>query len=314
MPDISATHHDDPPPEGSALDMVIESRPRDIGAFTVARILPFAKRRMVGPFIFLDHMGPMDMEPPIPREADVRPHPHIGLSTVTYLLNGEMTHRNSTGVEQPILPGAVNWMTAGHGISHSERFDTLRVNGGTMHGLQAWVALPENDEETAPAFMHYDAASLPVLSEQGLEARLIAGSAFGLTSSVKTHSPLFYVHAALSQGARLAMPSGYAERAAYIVKGSVEFEGRSYGAGHMLVFTKQSSPVIVARETSTVMLLGGEPLGARHIWWNFVHSRKEHIEDAKADWRAGRFTLPPMDNKEFTPLPEEPSPSPQPMS
>jgi len=285
------------------MTLVIPARRRSIGAFEVGRILPFAKRRMVGPFIFLDHMGPMALPPPIPRETDVRPHPHIGLSTVTYLFEGEITHRDSLGVEQVIRPGAVNWMTAGRGISHSERFDGMRQAGGAMEGLQAWVALPEANEEDAPAFDHYDVADLPAMNEPGLAARLIAGSAFGLASPVKTQSPLFYVDARLRAGARIETPSGFPERAAYVARGRAEIDGQPYEAGQMVVLG-DGVQVVTALDESRVMLLGGEPLGERHIWWNFVSSRQDRIEQAKADWKAGRILLPAADNAEFIPLPE----------
>lgn len=291
------------------LDIVIEARRRSIGAFEVGRVLPFARRRMVGPFVFFDHMGPLDFPPHIPPETDVRPHPHIGLSTVTYLFEGEMTHRDSICVEQVIRPGAVNWMTAGGGISHSERFDTLRESGGPMHGIQAWVAMPQESEENAPSFAHHEPGELPVFHDKGVEARLIAGNAYGLSNKVKVTSPLFYLHAEMQPGAVLALPSGHSERAAYVVRGSVEHEGRTYESGSMLVFSPGDA-AITARDVSCVMLLGGEPLGERHIWWNFVSSRKERIEQAKADWQAGRFRLPIHDNKEFIPLPEEPKPHP----
>ncbi|MBM3549267.1 MAG: pirin family protein [Alphaproteobacteria bacterium] len=296
------------------MEMAIPARRRSIGAFEVGRVLPFAKRRMVGPFVFLDHMGPMSMAAPIPHTADVRPHPHIGLATVTYLFDGEMTHRDSLGVTQAIRPGEVNWMTAGRGISHSERFDGMRADGGNMHGLQAWVALPEADEETAPAFDHYDAEALPRFTESGMSARLIAGSAFGMTSAVKTRSPLFYIDARLDAGTRLGLPSGHRERAIYIVQGRVEVDGQAYDPGQMIVFGSAESPSIRALDAAHVVLLGGEPLGPRHIWWNFVSSRKERIEQAKADWQAGRIALPPHDKDEMIPLPEERKPKPEPMS
>ena len=296
------------------LELVIEARRRDLGGFEVGRVLPFMKRRMVGPFIFFDHIGPVRMPPGVPRSADVRPHPHIGLSTVTYLFDGEITHRDSLGVEQPIRPGEVNWMTAGAGITHSERFDRMRVEGGDLHGLQAWVALPERDEESAPAFAHYDLAEMPVAEESGLWTRLIAGEAFGLSSNVATHSPLFYLHLQLEPGARAELPSGYPERAAYVVLGRIGLQGQEYSPGQLLVFDRNAAPVLTAREASTVMLLGGEPVGPRHIWWNFVSSRQERIEQAKADWAAGRLQLPQADNAEFIPLPDEPKPRPEPMS
>ncbi len=296
------------------MDLAIPARRRSIGSFEVGRVLPFAKRRMVGPFIFLDHMGPVDLPPGIPRETDVRPHPHIGLSTVTYLFDGEMTHRDSLGMEQTIRPGALNWMTAGRGISHSERFDGMRRKGGRIEGIQAWVALPEADEEMAPAFDHYDAGQLPSLDEAGVTARLIAGSAFGLTSPARTRSLLFYLHVRLEPGARIGLPPEYPERAAYLAHGRVEVDGQTHEPGQMLVFARGEVPVFRAVEPATLMLLGGEPLGTRHIWWNFVSSRKERIEEAKADWTAGRIPLPPNDEGEFIPLPEEPKRPPRPMS
>lgn len=288
-------------------ELIIEPRRRDLGGFEVSRVLPYAKRRMVGPFIFFDHFGPVDFPPGIPRSVDVRPHPHIGLSTVTYLLAGEIMHRDSVGSEQAIIPGEVNWMTAGRGITHSERFEQARRAGGSMHGLQAWVALPREDEETAPAFAHHSAADLPTYEGHGLWARLIAGEAFGAKAAVKTHSPLFYVHWALQAGAKAELPAEYPERAAYIVTGSVEVEGRRYEAGRMLVFAAGSPVTFTALSDATIMLLGGEPVGERFIEWNFVSSSKERLEQAKADWRAGRMKLPDLDNSEFIPLPEEPA-------
>jgi redox-sensitive bicupin YhaK (pirin superfamily) len=297
------------------LDLVIEARRKDLGGFEVGRVLPFWKRRMVGPFIFFDHMGPVTLPPNVPQSTDIRPHPHIGLSTITYLFAGEIMHRDSLGVQQPIRPGEINWMTAGQGISHSERFDgRMRQAGGLVHGIQAWVALPDDAEEDLPAFVHYPRDELPTFTDKGLTARLIAGNAFGLSNRVKTHSPLFYVHAELAAGARIALPEGHAERAVYVVEGSVDVEGRNYPAGQLLVFAAGDAADISAAQSSTLMMFGGEPLGPRHIWWNFVSSRKERIEQAKADWKAGRIALPQHDNQEFIPLPEEPSPSPEPMS
>ena len=294
------------------IDLVIAERQRDLGGFTVGRILPFAQRRMVGPFIFLDHMGPIDFPPNIPKSTDVRPHPHIGLSTVTYLLAGEMTHRDSVGAVMDIRPGEVNWMTAGRGITHSERFDGLRANGGHVHGLQAWVALPKEAEETDPRFDHYGLPDLPSFTETGVSGRLIAGVAYGKRSNIVTHSPLFYVHFELQPGAKVTAPNDYAERAAYIVRGTVEVDGQRHAAGHMLVFGNGDA-AITAVTAPTVMILGGDPVGERFIEWNFVSSSKERLEQAKADWRAGRFKLPDADNKEFIPLPE-PVPPPNPMS
>ncbi len=296
------------------LEQVIETRCHDLGGFEVGRVLPFRARRMVGPFIFFDRMGPHDMPVPIPRATDVRPHPHIGLSTVTYLFNGQMTHRDSLGVEQVIWPGALNWMTAGAGISHSERFDGMRDSGGFMDGIQTWVALPDGNEEDAPAFDHYAADTLPTFDDDGVSARVIAGSTFGVVSPAKTHSPLFYVHAELQPDARMSLPGEYTERAAYLARGSVEVEGSQYHTGQMLVFSAGAAPTLRALEATRLMLLGGDPVGPRHIWWNFVSSRKDRIEQAKADWLAGRIPLPPLDDAEFIPLPEGAAPAPNPMS
>jgi redox-sensitive bicupin YhaK (pirin superfamily) len=294
-------------------ELVIEARRRDLGGFEVSRLLPFAKRRMVGPFIFFDHMGPVDFPPNIPKSVDVRPHPHIGLSTVTYLLAGEIMHRDSVGSEQAILAGEVNWMTAGRGITHSERFEAARRSGGLIHGLQAWVALPKEDEESDPAFAHHGPDDLPTYEGHGLWARLVAGEAFGAKAAVKTHSPMFYVHWQLKAGAKAELQAEYPERAAFIVTGTVEVEGRRYDAGRMLVFAAGSPVTFTGVSDATVMLLGGEPVGERFIEWNFVSSSKERIEQAKADWRAGRMKLPDLDNSEFIPLPSMPAPA-NPMS
>lgn len=285
------------------IELVIDQRRRDIGGFEVGRVLPFTFHRMVGPFIFFDHMGPKAFEAGFPRTVDVRPHPHIGLSTVTYLFEGQITHRDSTGVTQEIRPGEVNWMTAGRGITHSERFEDLRAHGGTMHGIQAWVALPDALEETDPSFAHHDAADLPTYEGDGLWARLIAGKAFGAEAKVKTHSPMFYAHWALEAGAKAQLPAEYPERAAYVAAGEVEVDGHVYGAGQMLVFRPGEPVLFTARTAAIIMLLGGEPVGPRFIDWNFVSSSKERLEQAKADWRAGRMKLPDADHDEFIPLP-----------
>lgn len=295
------------------LEMVISARKRDLGGFEVGRVLPYAGRRMVGPFVFFDHMGPAVFGSGAPRSADVRPHPHIGLSTLTYLFSGEIRHRDSTGVEQGIRPGEVNWMTAGSGISHSERFDgPMREAGARVEGIQAWVALPERDEETAPGFVHIPSNAVVSFRDGGLSASIVAGAAFGAQPPFPIFSPLFYAHVVLEAGALCPIPDGYAERAAYIVSGAVEHNGRRHGPGEMLVFTGAGGDAVRASGPAALMLLGGEPLGERHIWWNFVSSRKERIEQAKADWRAGRFAMPPGE-EEFIPLPEEPKP-PEPMS
>ncbi len=286
------------------IELIIDKRTRDLGGgFEVGRVLPFAKRRMVGPFIFFDQMGPVDFAPGIPRELDVRPHPHIGLSTVTYLYSGAMTHRDSLGFKQEIQPGAVNWMTAGKGITHSERLEHARMNGAHMHGIQAWVALPNEDEEIDPGFWHHPAGSLPVWSEAGLKGRLIAGSAEGLDAGVKVRSPMFYMHWEMETGARRKVPDEYTERAVYVASGAAEVAGQKIGAGQMAVLGK-GDVIVVAEEASTVMVLGGEPIGERFIFWNFVSSSKERLEQAKEDWKQGRMKLPDGDDQEFTPLPE----------
>jgi redox-sensitive bicupin YhaK (pirin superfamily) len=295
------------------IELVIEARRRDLGGFEVARVLPYAKRRMVGPFIFFDHMGPVELPRGVPRAVDVRPHPHIGLSTVTYLFEGEIMHRDSVGSEQAIRPGEVNWMTAGRGITHSERFEKARAEGGRVHGIQAWVALPRDAEESEPAFAHHGPDDLPFYEGGGLAARLLAGEAFGARAKVRTHSPMFYVHWTLAAGARAQLPAEYPERAAYVVDGEIEIGRERFGAGRMPVFAPGRPVVFEARAPSVVMLLGGEPVGERHIEWNFVSSSRERIERAKADWRAGRMKLPGRDDREFIPLPDDPPP-PGPMS
>ncbi|WP_121356339.1 pirin family protein [Flavisolibacter nicotianae] len=304
------------------LDLVIDARPAAISeSMKVKRILPFRLRRMVGPFIFMDHAGPVESAPANRSSLDVLPHPHIGLSTVSYLFGGQVTHRDSLGVEQIIRPGEVNWMTAGRGISHSERFeDPAALAGGQLEMIQTWVALPEKDEEDLPSFHNYTPDQLPVFTDTGVWMRLIAGDAYGLQNGVKTHSPLFYLHVVLQPGARFGLPKEHPERGIYIARGSLEVGGTTYREGQMLVFSKGVDPLLLAKEASTLLLLGGEPLGERFIWWNFVSSRRERIEQAKEDWKQGRIILPPNDNKEFIPLPEYKSrpagsaPKPEPLS
>jgi hypothetical protein len=263
---------------------------------------------MVGPFIFMDHAGPVTEQPTNASSMDVLPHPHIGLSTVSYLFGGQVTHRDSLGVQQIIRPGEVNWMTAGSGIAHSERFeDPSALAGGQLEMIQTWVALPEKDEEAMPSFNNYTPNELPVFTDTGVWMRLIAGTAYGLSNQVKTNSPLFYLHVVLQPGASFALPTEHTERGFYIAKGSIEISGTGYQEGQMLVFSKTDDPLIRAKEITTLMLLGGEPLGERFIWWNFVSSRKERIEQAKEDWKQGRIILPPNDNAEFIPLPEDKS-------
>ncbi len=293
----------------SAIDLIIEPRIRDLGGFTVGRVLPYAKRRTVGPFIFFDEMGPAAFKPGT--GIDVRPHPHIGLATVTYLFDGEIRHRDSLGFDQVIRPGDVNWMITGRGIAHSERTDAApRANGQKMHGVQSWFALPEAAEETTPEFHHHPKASLPVIERPGLLMRLIAGSAFGETSPAKTFSPMFYLGAEADKGGNIPLPDDYGERAIYILSGAVSVDGERHNSGRMLVFEPGASPAIKSLEASRLMLLGGAPMGKRFIWWNFVSSREDRIEKAKADWAASAaanftnsvFSLPPEET-EFIPLP-----------
>lgn len=295
------------------IDLVIDQRRKDLGGFEVGRVLPWHARRMVGPFIFFDHMGPADFTPGFPKTVDVRPHPHIGLSTLSYLFEGSMTHKDSVGSDIVIRPGEVNWMTAGSGITHSERFEELRANGGRMDGIQTWLALPDGQEEIDPRFSHHEGDELPLYESKGLTARLIAGKAFGVEAKVPVFSPTFYVHWELAAGTKAGLPAEYPERAAYVAKGSVEIDGQALHTGQMAVFAPGETITFIALEASTVMLLGGDPVGQRFIEWNFVSSSKERLEQAKADWRAGRMKLPDLDNGEFIPLPE-PAPPANPMS
>jgi len=289
------------------LEMVIETRVREIvDDFKVRRALPVARRRMVGPFIFLDQMGPEVLRPG--KGLDVAPHPHIGLATVTYLFVGELMHRDSLGIVQPIRPGEVNWMTAGSGIAHSERTPPeMRLTGSELFGIQSWVALPKRYEESAPTFVHYGADRLPIVEGDGKRVRLITGSLYGAQSPVQSLSDMFYADVTLVSGAHLTIPSDHEERAAFIVEGSVEVlpnEG-TYSAGQLLIFKPGSGITVRAHGSSAVrmMLLGGEPMdGARHIWWNFVSSSKDRIEQAKEDWKEGRFA-PVPEETEFIPLP-----------
>jgi redox-sensitive bicupin YhaK (pirin superfamily) len=296
------------------IELIIAQRRRDLGSFEVGRVLPFAQRRMVGPYIFFDRMGPKQIAPGLPREADVRPHPHIGLSTITYLFDGEIMHRDSLGSEQAVRPGEVNWMTAGRGITHSERFEKLRAQGGPLDGIQAWVALPDGREEMDPGFWHYANHDLPVFDDDGLTGRLIAGCLAGVTSPVKVDSPQFYVHWQLRAGARVSLPAEYPERAVYVASGEVEIDGERVEAGKMAVLVPGKAATIATRSGAVVMALGGEPVGPRYIDWNFVSSSPERLDQARADWAAGRMKLPDLDNGEFIPLPPKLGAKPEPMS
>ena len=289
----------------AGVDDMILPRTHDIGGFEVRRALPATQRQMIGPFIFFDQVGPGEFL--TGRGLDVRPHPHIGLSTVTYLFDGSIQHRDSLGTDQPILPGDVNWMTAGRGITHSERTaQALRTHSNRLAGIQSWVALPRAQEERAPDFAHYPAATLPTLDEAGLRLRLVAGHGWGLRAPVGVASDLFYADAALQPGAALPLPDGHEERGAYVVDGSVEVAGVMFEAGRMLVFHPGDSLALRAGPAGArLLLLGGAVMdGPRHIFWNFVSSSRERIQQAKEDWKAGRFATVPGDDKEFIPLPE----------
>jgi redox-sensitive bicupin YhaK (pirin superfamily) len=291
-----------------SLETVIITRVRDlVDGFKVRRVLPAPRRRMVGPFIFLDQMGPEVLS--AGRGLDVAPHPHIGLATVTYLFEGELLHRDSLGTIQMITPGEVNWMTAGRGIAHSERTpEETRKSSSNLFGIQSWVALPQQFEETIPGFAHHGADELPVVEGEGKRVRLITGSLYGARSPVETLSEMFYADATLMEGARLNIPTEHEERAAYVIEGRVELlnDGGNFDAGQLLVFKPGTEITLFALESSGVrsMLLGGEPMDSpRHIWWNFVSSSSERIEQAKEDWKAGRFALVPEET-ELIPLPE----------
>ena len=291
------------------IETIIEQRRRQLGGgLEVGRVLPVAGRRMVGPFIFFDHMGPLDLPPGMDTNVDVRPHPHIGLSTVTYLFSGEVMHRDSLGYEQAIRPQEVNWMTAGSGITHSERFEHARAHGDHLHGIQAWVALPTEFEEIAPSFSHHAGLDLPQWHDAGVAGQLIAGSAYGLTAGTATHSPQFYAHLDMAAGASAEIPGGYEERALYIATGAVEVGGTRHESGRMLILTPAASQVH-ALEPSRVMVLGGDSIGKRFMYWNFVSSSRDRLAQAAEDWKAGRMKLPDADDKEFIPLPNDPFPT-----
>jgi hypothetical protein len=288
----------------SPIEMVISGRERDLGGFSVRRILPSPKKRMVGPFIFLDEMGPAEFL--TGQGMDVRPHPHIGLSTLTYLFEGSMMHRDSTGIELEIRPGEVNWMTAGRGVVHSERSSAeARARGQRLSGLQAWVALPAHSEEVAPSFEHRDRGELPVIEGEGRSVRLVAGTLFGETSPLSVSSPLVYADISLAEGAILPVDASYPERALHVLSGAVEVDGERYGPHGLMLFREGVAATLRALEPARVVLIGGEPLeGPRHIWWNFVSSSKERIEQAKEDWKNRRFGRVVNDAEEFIPLPE----------
>jgi hypothetical protein len=287
-----------------ALEQVIVPRARDLGGFEVRRALPSAHKQMVGPFIFFDQMGPAEFL--IGKGIDVRPHPHIGLATVTYLFEGEVFHRDSLGTALAIRPGEVNLMTAGHGIVHSER-ETSAAQAQTRHlfGIQAWAALPKSHEETTPAFAHHGEGELPRIAGEGKRVRVVMGRAYGAQSPVAFPHESLFVEAVLAPGAVLPLDPDYDERGVYLASGEIDIAGDKFEAGRLLVFKPGDRISILALAQSRLILLGGEPMdGSRHIWWNFVSSSKGRIDQAKADWRAKRFALVPGDEKEFIPLPD----------
>jgi redox-sensitive bicupin YhaK (pirin superfamily) len=287
----------------NALELVIVPRARDLGGFEVRRALPHGKRQMVGPFIFFDHFGPVQFIGG--QGMDVRPHPHIGLATVTYLFDGRIMHRDSEGHVQEIMPGAMNLMTAGRGIAHSERTpDLVRASGQKMLGLQSWIALPVPQEEIAPSFQHFDADSLPIVDEPGLRARVIAGSAFGAAAPVGMLSDWFYVEVALDPDAAAPLDADHEERAIYVVDGEVDIAGDRFEGPRLLILRPGDRITVKATRRSRLMFLGGAAMeGPRYIWWNFVSSSKERIEQAKEDWKSGRFEPVPGET-EFIPLPD----------
>lgn len=286
--------------------IVLKGVPHDLGGgFVVNRILPHAGRRTIGPFVFLDYFGPADFAPG--KGIDVRPHPHIGLATVTYLFEGSQIHRDSLGSVQTIEPGDVNWMTAGRGIVHSERTGPdVRERGHRLHGIQSWVGLPTADEDVAPSFQNVREASLPSFARDGVRLRLVVGRAFGLTSPVKVFSDIFYADATLDPGATLALRDDHLERAALVVEGTIRINGLLQERGALVLLEAREKAVLSADEPARAMLLGGAPLdGERHVWWNFVASSRQRIERAKEEWRAMRFGTIPGDDSEFIPLPPE---------
>jgi redox-sensitive bicupin YhaK (pirin superfamily) len=293
----------------ASIELVIDARPRDLGGFEVRRALPSMRRRLVGPFVFFDHMGPVRL--PIGEGLDVRPHPHVGLATVTYLFEGEIDHKDSLGSAQTIRPGDVNWMVAGRGIVHSERSSPgSRKAGVRVHGIQSWVALPLTNEETDPTFEHHASTTIPRVTLDGARLEVVAGTAYGQRSPVGVLSPTLYVHAQVDAGARLPIDGAHEQRALYVVEGAVACDGRSFQPGTMIVLQPGVTVVVEALETTRVMLLGGARLeGERHVYWNFVSSSNDRIERAKDDWVNRRFPVVPGDDKEFIPLPARLNPS-----
>ena len=306
---MSWTPTNDPQPGDvracGAIEQVIVPRARDLGGFSVRRALPAAGRQMVGPFIFFDQMGPAEFL--IGTGVDVRPHPHIGLATVTYLFDGEIMHRDSLGSAVAIKPGELNLMSAGSGIVHSERTSAeQRALGPRLFGIQAWAALPKSHEEGVPGFLHYDTGQLPRISGEGKTVRVVMGDLYGQSSPAAFPHPSFYAEAVLAPGAVLPLDADYDERAIYVVSGEIDIAGETFAAGRLLVFRPGDRISVLAASQTRIILLGGEPMdGPRHIWWNFVSSSKDRIDAAKADWKAKRFTAVPGDADEFIPLPDD---------
>ena len=286
--------------EGS-VELVIEPQEKDLGEFTVRRVLPAPERRMVGSFIFFDHMGPAEFPPG--QGIQVRPHPHIGIATVTYLFEGEIMHRDDLGFVQPIQQGAVNLMTTGSGMVHSERAGDDLDETSRLHGIQSWMALPDGEEERDPSFKHYPAADIPEIDVGGVTTRVIIGEAYGKVSPVDAYSSTLYLECVMPQGSELTLPDQYEELGAYVVSGRISIDRESYGSGVMAIAASGKTMRLTAEEDARVMVVGGEKLGKRHIYWNFVSSSRERIEQAKADWREGRFGQVPGDH-EFIPLPD----------
>jgi redox-sensitive bicupin YhaK (pirin superfamily) len=311
MSEIDTREPDPIAADAPALEIVLRGQARDVGGFTVSRVLPSLARKHVGPFSFFDHMGPSELAPG--RGLDVRPHPHIGLATVTYVIEGEIIHRDSLGSEQAIRPGAVNWMTSGRGITHSERTSSeLRQTGSRLHVVQLWVALPTAYEEIAPEFHHHPADTLPEFALGAARLRLLAGSAYGRSSPVRIFSPLFYLEATLPAGTQLSLPEEHEQRGVYVLSGALSCAGEALQARSLAVFRAGGAPRVRAETDSRLLLLGGAPPdGPRYVEWNFVSSSRERIDQAKRDWQAGKFPKVPGDEVEFIPLPEKPA-QPQP--
>lgn len=285
----------------SAVKLILEPKEKDLGGFSVRRLLPTTELRSVGPFVFFDHLGPAVFPPG--EGLDVRPHPHIGLATITYIFEGEITHRDSLGVVQQIRPNEINWMTAGKGISHSERTPPeVRQKGHTLHALQLWVALPEKDEQITPSFTHYDSDALPLLREGDKSIRVMIGKAFGIESAVKAYSQTLYVEVNLKAGERIIVPEHIEERAVYVISGCLIAKATTIPVHTMVVFDQTPSIELTANEDSTLIFIGGEPLGKRFMWWNLVSTRNDLLESAKRSWREGSFPKVPGET-EFIPLP-----------